>query len=338
MSSAPEPPSFGLPAEAAAALKRKASPKGCLLGLAGGWLLWLLVDLTRLGAFRGDQDLLGFVFSAPSAFIPLLILAVGTPSLVQYGLRERRKREFPDEPWMWDRRWNRAGARALRSAGESSRSLAPALMATAFLALAVFAYVFVFSPEDRPPAFIVIPVVLFALGTWGVHLARGASRLKFGGSFLRYRAFPFFLGERLSATLEGIDRLKGFTRLTLTLRCARETVVGSGKQRRVEREVLYEEPKEVSPDEVLFGTGDAAGVFQLVRRVDPGAALPITFELPEADLGSHLYDFPKRKWELAVEAEVPGVDYRETFLVPVYPAPRKGGPAADRESPPGDGA
>lgn len=338
MASDPEPPSFGLPAEAAAALKKKASAKGCLLALAGAWLVWLLVDLTRLGAFRGEQDLFGFVFSAPSVFVPLLFGFAATPGLVRHLLRERRKRQFPDEPWMWDQRWNRGGARALRSAGGGSRGLVPALMATAFLGLAALAYFFVLSPEDRPPAFIVIPVVLFALGTWGAFLAQGASRLKFGGSFLRYRAFPCFLGERLSATLEGIDRLKGFTRLTLTLRCVREKVVGSGKQRRVEREVLYEEPKEVSPEEVLFGTGDAAGVFQLVRRVDPGAALPVTFELPEADLGSHLYDFPKRKWELAVEAEVPGVDYRETFLVPVYPAPPRGGTAASQESPPGDGA
>ena len=306
-----------------AVAKKQVSLRGCLAAVAGAWLVWLLIDLTRLGAFRGEQDVLGFVFSAPSVFVPLLILLVGSPGIVQHRLRERRKHEFPDEPWMWDRRWHRGGARPLRSGWETAREMTPALMATGFLALFLTFIFFVLSPDDRPPAFISIPVVVFALGAWSSFVVKSVPRLKFGSSFLRYRTFPFFLGERLAASLEGIDRLKGFTRLTLTLRCVREKTVGSGKNSRIEREVLYEEPVDVPPGDVAFGTGEAAGLFQIFRRVDAAAALPVTFELPDADLGSKLYDMPKRKWELTVVAEVPGVDFEETFLVPVYPAHRR---------------
>lgn len=307
-----------------AAAKKPVNLRGCLAAAAGAWLVWLLIDLTRLGAFRGEQDVLGFVFGAPSVFIPLLLLLVGSPGIVQHRLREKRKREFPDEPWMWDRRWDRGGARPLSAGGGPIRSALPAVVPTGVVVLLL---VFVFSGEGGPPPFFVIPFALFAIGAWIWYLVKSAPNLKFGGSFLRYRTFPFFLGERLAASLEGIDRLKGFTRLTLTLRCVREKTVGSGKNSRIEREVLYEEPVDVPPGDVVFGTGDAAGLFQIFRRVDAAAALPVTFELPDADLGSKLYDMPKRKWELTVVAEVPGVDFRETFLVPVYPAHRPSSPS-----------
>lgn len=120
--------------------------------------------------------------------------------------------------------------------------------------------------------------------------------------------------------------------MAVTLRCVRERSVGSGKSARVVRETLHEERRDVAPEEVAFGRGSAAGLFKLVRRADEEAALPVSFRLPdERALSSDLFGSPKKLWELTVTAEVPGLDYEATFLLPVYSRPDRAGgsPATD---------
>ena len=45
----------------------------------------------------------------------------------------------------------------------------------------------------------------------------------------------------------------------------------------------------------------------------------ILFALPhEAEYETHLHDISPRYWELEVAADTPGIDFKATFLVPVY--------------------
>ena len=43
----------------------------------------------------------------------LVLVVVSVPIVAQSWLESRRKRAFPGEPWMWERRWDRVGARSL---------------------------------------------------------------------------------------------------------------------------------------------------------------------------------------------------------------------------------
>lgn len=148
--------------------------------------------------------------------------------------------------------------------------------------------------------------VLMALGVvWAL-----VHRLKFGRPYLRFEDFPFVLGGALRARLKPARGLSRCERMTLILRCVEvETVVrGSGRSRTVETRgwQVYEDR-------------------QVLESLDGRYEVPVSFPLPSGEYATQLSaDTRTRYWELLVEAQVPGLDLRSAFLLPVY-APRGSG-------------
>lgn len=229
------------------------------------------------------------------------------------------RRTRPGEPWAWDHPWNPVGARH-RTSREAFRALVACLFFSAFAA--PFHWWAFHSGEGPIPVMAASAFLdLLALACWGGFFYTVGRGLKYGSSFLRYRVFPFFVGERLDADLEGLDRLRGFRTLTVTLRCVQDRVVRKGNTTSVDAYAVHEEAREVSPDEIPLGPGGGAGVFKLFRRAGPAEGLPVSFELPPGDLETVLSASPARRWEVVVRAETPGIDYEAVFLVPVYRRP-----------------
>ena len=141
---------------------------------------------------------------------------------------------------------------------------------------------------------------LIALGTWCYRLFQFA---KYGTTKLWLDQFPMLTGT----TAEVGFNNQHFRDLTLTLRFVEERYVrrGSGRQRTVSHECLelYEER------------------FQM--QGTPGRFHTLRFDVPnDPELTNGLIANPAiRYWELVVEAEVPGLDFRTTFPLPIYHAP-----------------
>jgi hypothetical protein len=284
----------------------------------GPWLAWVAIDLARLGVFGGARALSSALAEMPSVQFPLFALLVFTPLAVRAWLRGRRQREFPREPWMWDRRWDRRGARSLAAA----RALQP--LAFALPVTAVSGAIALVATGTGGSDLILIALTPFfaaALGFWIWFAARLGPLVRYGRPYFRYDRFPFRLGERVEGVLEGVEKIDGFERMTLTLRCVSEHRSGSSRNRSVRREILREEVREI---------GAAGLVRRLARAADGGQAagatrvvVPVRFELPDQDLGTKLHANPARRWELHARAERPGFDFEAVFLLPVYP-PQKG--------------
>ena len=150
-------------------------------------------------------------------------------------------------------------------------------------------------------------MLLGALLRAGYLLVRYA---RYGASTIRFRRFPFFLGDTLEVTLPRTERVAALGRLTATLRCVQERyhVHGSGRSRR-SVVVCYE----------LYGETRVVGATPGNRgRRREAAEISISFALPAGDYGTRLGERPPRYWQLELTAEVPGVDYAASFLVPVY--------------------
>lgn len=295
----------------------KAQRYGCLWILLGGWLAWILVDLGRLGVLTGRRAALDALPDMPSLFIPAFF-AVGLSPVAWRAWRRRRlEKEFPREPWMWERRWERAGARSMAVA-KVLQPLAVGIPVTGVTIAVALVARFVVDSDLLLVA--LTPFYLVALGFWVWFAVRLGPLVRFGRPFFRYDLFPFRLGERVEGALEGIEKLEGFERMTLTLRCISERWSGSGRSRSVRREVLHEEVREIGPAGVarrLVGARD-------VGQAGPTrAVVPVRFELPDRDLGTKLDANPARRWELHARAERPGFDFEASFLLPVYP-PQKG--------------
>jgi len=291
---------------------RQLSPRGCLFVLLGAWAAWVLVDLVRLGVFSGRR-LADAIFEMPSLGAPLF-LAVGlSPLLARAWWQERRKKAFPNEPWMWERGWDRTGARSM----EPARLGAPLVLAVVLtLVCAMVALLARYVVRSDFLLLALSPFYAVTLGLWAWWGWRAVRVARFRGPYFRYATFPFFLGERLQGDLEGVERIEGFTRLTVTLRCVRERWTGSGRGRRVARETIHEQSWETGPAGVVQRLVGASAVEAPTGSTRP--VIPVRFDLPDADLGTALLADPARKWELHARAERPGLDLEASFLVPVY--------------------
>lgn len=242
----------------------------------------------------------------PSAMAALgLCFAITGAALVAHGLRgvaRRRgaaavRRRYPEQPWMWDFAWDRQGGRDVAPA-EAGRLLAIAGFLALFL---VPLHWIAFASDESPGIFQVVTALFDLLGA--VLLARvvflALRRIRFGASRIRFARFPFAAGGVVEIALDGVSRRARAVPITATLRHVEE--------REEVRESVGERETRTTSYELWRET----------RTVAPGAPV-VTFAVPAGAPGTALSAHPARYWELELHADLPGVDYRGRFLVPVY--------------------
>ncbi len=284
------------------------SQAGCVVAFglpfvaAGAFIMLVAADVihapdSSFHAPRGLVGGIGVLFAASGVFL----MYSGVAGMLRRSAVERRRRKRPDEPWDWDYAWNPSGS----SRGGLGEQLGGFVGLGLFaLFLAPFNWI---GLTTRDPVWMAVTGLfdLLLLGGVGVGLYRLARWIQYGGSRLRYARFPFFLGDSLEAHLEGARRLKRFRSLTLSLRAVEAVAEGSKGQSSCYR--IYEDRQTLVRD---------------LAHLD--ADLRIVFPLPNGDLETRLRAPLPRFWELEIQADTPGIDYAETFLVPVYerPAPR----------------
>ena len=148
-------------------------------------------------------------------------------------------------------------------------------------------------------------ILLFAAWQTGMLIGR---TLKFGPSRIEFARFPFRPGETVSLhwlVPQGMTRAaKG----TFTLRCVEEwyEVRGSGKNR----------SKRLVQEAVWSATGHLDQPQELIAgRMDE-----LRFDVPPDAPGTSLSNGDTKPvfWELVVDLDLAGLDFKETYLVPVY--------------------
>lgn len=239
--------------------------------------------------------------------------------------RRRAPTEHPGEPWLADHPWRREGTEDA-SARQARRALVGGGVMTVLVSMAASALL----GDVEGSGLLVLGAVLgllmaVALGliARGVHLV--LRRARHGLAELRFARFPFLLGEPLEVALvrepDG-PRLEG---LTATLTCV------------VERWVDHGEDGDAG-DTGRSGPRRSRRREEVWRVERPvawahGGRIPIRIDLPApggAAVGTALSEDPPRYWELSLHADLPGVDFGATFLVPVYEPAAAPGPGPAR--------
>ena len=234
-------------------------------------------------------------------------------ALRQHAVLRRRKEQaalHPDEPALADYGWDRSGFEAPRWS-RPVRTLLAAVFLTVFLSIFNW-WAFVAGGPWMVKAIVLVFDALLVACWWtfALHLGRA---LKFGGSRIEFAHFPCVLGEPVVLgwrPAEGISQVRGGT---FTLRCIEEwwEQHGSGKNRssRLVCECLWSGTWHVEEARVLEAS-------------DP---LELKFELPPDARSTQLNPVEKGArsvfWELEARLDLPGLDFVESYLVPVY-APR----------------
>ena len=241
----------------------------------------------------------------------------GGAFLVVHGLRgAARKAEYeresgarPGELWLADHHWHREGA-AFSAFGSMLQRLMAALVWNVFLV--PFFWVGL-NQRGLGRMFLVVASIFALIGIvfWARWIHMLADFFRYGGSFLSYDEFPYFLGQKLRVRLRASRHVASMNQLALTLRCVQEKYVttGSGNERR-SQVVCYELYKDV----VTLAQTQLASAYA-------GCDMPVEFRLPEDQPPTTLVQTPPTYWEIEARGKAGGVEYEAYFLVPVYRRP-----------------
>lgn len=266
---------------------------------AAGVVVGVLALQGQLNASPGVPLLLGPLMGGLFALAGMSFIVHGIAG-VRVQQRVRRLRETHErEPWVWDHPWNESG-----SHDEAGHRIARAIWATGLLGLFTvpFTWIGFFSPE-RPVLFTIVAAAMnmAAIGCacWVVYLIR--RRAKYGTSTLRFRRFPFRIGDEVELHLARPASLNGVAAPEATLRCVQERYETRRSGRNTQQVV------------VAYDVWSATARAELKR-----GEYIWRFDVPDTVPGTALSERPPRYWEMELKIAMPGVDYAGTFLVPVY--------------------
>ena len=222
------------------------------------------------------------------------------------GWRRRRTvRLHPDMPALADYPWHPDGF-AVSGWGKVAKRLLVAALLTAFLSM--FNWWAFLAGAPWPVKAGVGLFDLIVLAVWGSAGLQVLRTLKFGGSRVNFARFPFRLSEPVVLRWpppRGVERLNAGR---FTLRCVEEwhATEGSGEDTRL---CLVH-------DELWSG----AWLLKQPRNLLGGDKVELKFEPPAGLPPTNLDGDRATFWELEVKLDLPGLDFSETYLVPVYGA------------------
>lgn len=268
--------------------------------IAGVSVLRTGIAATQHGDSRGGAILIatGLAFTVFSA---------GFAAMVWFNLRQgqaaaRRMQLYAAQPWLWREDW--ASRRIVEG---TSRPIA---------ALWIFALMW---------NAIVIPMLLTAgtqfrennavavawlFGGIGVVLLAGAAyrslqQHKFGKSVCTIDKLPVEPGQTLSGTIEHRGSEVPEAGYRVRLACINRVITGAGRNRSTTDTVLWDTEQRIS-----------GGV---AAPSPEGMSIPFSFDIPDDQPAT---DSRNRTdsilWQLQATAELPGIDYKATFDLPVF--------------------
>lgn len=183
--------------------------------------------------------------------------------------------------------------------------------------------------QPGEPEWAVLLVLLFPLVGIGIGWAVGSAfmrRRKYGRSTCMMETMPGRLGQYLAARVQtGMNAAEapeeGFhVQLSCYRRYIRYTTDSDGdRKRKVEKDLKWRDEKHVR--------GKPYGAQNKLE-------VPISFKLPEDGRPSTPEKSEERiLWQLDVSADVPGLDYKSSFELPVFEADEETVPSPDETSP-----
>ena len=130
--------------------------------------------------------------------------------------------------------------------------------------------------------------------------------LKFSGSRIQFTEFPYKIGRPMTLLWNVASGLHHVTKGSFTLRCVEqwfeERGSGDNRSKYLVQEMLWSGTWHINQPR-SFARGE-----QIELKFDPPADLP----------GTALSADKPMFWELEVKLDVPGLDFHERYLVPIY--------------------
>jgi hypothetical protein len=220
-------------------------------------------------------------------------------------------RRHPNEPALADYPWHPDGFE-VSEWSVLAKQLAGAVFVTIFLSGFTC---FAFSAKDRTFEAVAILFDCALLAGWGLTARQMGRTLKFGHTRIEFPSFPCRLSNPIIVRWQPSAGINRVNKGTFTLRCVEEfeEIHGSGENRSVT--LVHEE---------IWG---AKWILEQPRNFPLKDKVELRYELPADAKPTELSAGKPIFWELEVKLDLPGLNFKETYLVPVY------GPAETAASP-----
>lgn len=221
--------------------------------------------------------------------------------------KQARRRAHPGEPWRWSEDWERGRIRCSAKAGAFALSGFAGLWMAISLPVAILALREELPQGNRAALLaLIFPAVGLLLMSWaGLALIRWR---KYGSSVFEMSTFPGVVGGRLEGAVQVAARIEAPQGISVRLSNIERTTTGSGKNRRTDESVLWQ-------DEILVPQSASL-------RSREATTIPVAFRVPfEAQPTEDSSSSRAILWRLELSAETPGADYASRFDVPVFRTP-----------------
>ena len=222
-----------------------------------------------------------------------------------------------DRPWLQRKDW--ASGRLKDSAGRAAWRAWGFGLAVGIPALATGVLIaWVVANEDNYRILLATPLPLAGIYMRARALRTTLRYFRYGSSTFELRTLPGVVGHGLSGTLRTRARATGNETFRATLSCVR--LINSGTaQAPLERLLWQQELRVVGRSE-----RDGAGGCTIV---------PLAFTIPgHIEPTDANNAFNQIVWRLAVTRDMPGVDYRTSFEVPVFRTAASAAPTTTAET------
>ncbi|HSB75303.1 MAG TPA: hypothetical protein VLC12_06615 [Terriglobales bacterium] len=236
-------------------------------------------------------------------------------ALVLAGTRGRRRQRiladlqgtFPDSPWMWREDWAQSRCES-RLKNSITATWTIALLWNGISVPLVFAMSNALSAGGlrKNPGILVafiFPLIGIGLLVWAVRAT--LRRIEFGRTCFLLSPTPGVIGGRLRGNIQARFPHGVARGLQLKLSCVNRVVTGSGKNQSTWEKIRWREQQTIPPERLMPGP--------------EGALIPVDFQIPSDALACDNAN-PRDAilWILEADADVPGVNYLDTFEVPVF--------------------
>jgi hypothetical protein len=231
------------------------------------------------------------------------LMAAATIGFKKMRQAEIVRGEHPAQPWLWREDWSRG-----QSDSKTKTSMVSAWVISTVWLLVSSPVLFVipgeqFRREPKTLLALLFPAVGVVMLVWAV---RETMRwLEFGKTYFEMPTVPMVIGRDLRGTIQARFTHLPDKGVNLKLSCIHRTVSGTGNSRTTQEKILWRDEKTVPSEQLTLGP--------------IGTSIPVEFTIPADGVATDNTD-PRSTilWLLEADADVPGVDYKDLFEIPVF--------------------
>jgi hypothetical protein len=235
---------------------------------------------------------LAFFFGGASVFIQGLVSIAKRKKLLNL------KKKNLNSPWFWDHEWNQRGI-----TNRSQNSIFQHFFGLSIIGCFYFITYwigFVNKSQFRFPfygmSFFVLIIIL-----WFYTMI--SKRIKYGKAFLKFESFPFKIGEKIGINFQSLPPKEKIKEVFVTVRFYEEFYTKNSKNQTVIALKSTYEDSQTFPS----------------SNVTTNRTLACTIDIPNDEKYlNKLSETPAKFWEVQIQCDIEGWDYREYFLLPIY--------------------